>query len=350
MKALVMQAPWVLTVEEVSTPEPGPEDVLIKIVATGICGSDFHGFSGENGRRKPGQIMGHETVGHVVKVGGNVIDLVEGTCVTVNPVLSCDDCDVCRAGNEQSCPNRKVIGVAPELTSAFAEYLLVRRSNVIALAEGVAPELGALVEPLAVGYHAAARGGCSSQDTVLIIGGGPIGQAAYLAARRLGATRVAVSDPNPARRALCADLGAVVIDPSAKPLEVSLVDMLGTKATLVIDAVGATPTLADALKSSAFGARVVLVGMAAPSVELAAYAISTEERTLIGSFCYSRKHFAETAAWVGMTQAPLHRLIDGRVGFDGAEASFTELAKGQSKASKILVFPGGAPDTKDDSN
>src|SRR5665811_1034866 len=87
MKALVMQAPWVLTVEEVSTPEPGPEDVLIKIVATGICGSDFHGFSGENGRRKPGQIMGHETVGHVVKVGGNVIDLVEGNCVTVNPVL-----------------------------------------------------------------------------------------------------------------------------------------------------------------------------------------------------------------------------------------------------------------------
>src|ERR1039458_7138728 len=94
MKALVMQAPWVLTVEEVSTPEPGPDDVLIKIAATGICGSDFHGFSGENGRRKPGQIMGHETVGHVAKVGGNVVDLVEGTCVTVNPVLSCDDCDV----------------------------------------------------------------------------------------------------------------------------------------------------------------------------------------------------------------------------------------------------------------
>src|SRR5664280_1289834 len=237
MKALVMQAPWVLTVEEVSTPEPGPEDVLIKIVATGICGSDFHGFSGENGRRKPGQIMGHETVGHVVKVGGNVIDLVEGTCVTVNPVLSCDDCDVCRTGNEQSCPNRKVIG------------------------------------------------------------GGPIGQAAFLAARRLGATRVAVSDINPTRRALCAELGAAVIDPSAKPLEESIVDALGAKATLVIDAVGATSTLADAMRASAFGARVVLVGMAGPSVELAAFAISTEERTLIGSFCYSRKHFAETAAW-----------------------------------------------------
>lgn len=346
MKALVMQAPWVLTVEKVSTPEPGPDDVLVKIAATGICGSDFHGFSGENGRRKPGQIMGHETVGHVAKVGGNVIDLVEGTCVTVNPVLSCDDCDVCRAGNEQSCPHRKVIGVAPELTSAFAEYLLVRRSNVIALAKGIDPELGALVEPLAVGYHAAARGACSSQDTVLVIGGGPIGQAAFLAARRLGATRVAVSDINPTRRALCAELGAAVIDPSAKPLEESIVDALGAKATLVIDAVGATATLADAMKASAFGARLVLVGMAAPSVELAAFAISTEERTLIGSFCYSRKHFAETAAWVGTTDAPLHKLIDGRVGFDGAEASFTELAKGQSEKSKILVFPGGAPETE----
>jgi len=87
----------------------------------------------------------------------------------------------------------------------------------------------------------------------------------------------------------------------------------------------------------------VLVGMAAPSVELAAYAISTEERTLIGSFCYSREDFAETAAWVGTTDAPLHQLIEGRVGFDDAEASFTELAKGQSQASKVLVFPGGAP-------
>src|SRR5665647_2871038 len=83
MKALVMQPPWVLTVEEVSTPVPGPDDVLVKIAATGICRSDFHGFSGENGRRKPGQIMGHETVGHVAKVGDNVVDLVEGACVTV---------------------------------------------------------------------------------------------------------------------------------------------------------------------------------------------------------------------------------------------------------------------------
>lgn len=350
MKALVMQAPWVLKVEEVSTPEPGPDDVLVKIAATGICGSDFHGFSGATGRRKAGQVMGHETVGHVAGVGGNVTDLTEGTCVTVNPVLSCDDCDVCRSGNEQSCPHRKVIGVAADLTSAFAEYLLVRRSNVIALAEGLDPELGALVEPLAVGYHAASRGGCSSVDTVLIIGGGPIGQAAFLAAQRLGATQIAVSDPNPTRRALCAELGAVVIDPSAKPLEQSIVEELGAKASLVIDAVGATPTLADALKASAFGARVVLVGMAVPSLELAAYAISTEERTLIGSFCYSRKHFAETATWVGTTDAPLHRLIDGRVGFAGAEASFTELAKGQSTASKILVFPGGAPGTMDGGN
>src|SRR5450759_586480 len=82
MKALVMQAPWVLTVEEVSTPVPGPDDVLVKVAATGILGSDFHGFSGENGRRKPGQIRGHETVGHVAKVGDNVGDLGEGACVS----------------------------------------------------------------------------------------------------------------------------------------------------------------------------------------------------------------------------------------------------------------------------
>jgi threonine dehydrogenase-like Zn-dependent dehydrogenase len=154
---------------------------------------------------------------------------------------------------------------------------------------------------------------------------------------------VAVSDINPTRRALCKKLGAAVVDPSAKPLEESVVDALGAKATLVIDAVGASATLADAMRASAFGARVVLVGMAGPSVDLDSFAISTGERTLIGSFCYSREHFAQTAAWVGTTEAPLHQLIDGRVGFEAAELSFTELAKGQSDKSKILVFPGGAP-------
>ena len=343
MKALVMTAPWELAVEEIDDPQPGSGEVVVDIIATGICGSDFHGFTGETGRRRAGQIMGHETVGRVAAWGSDVTGFAVGDLVTVNPVLSCDACEVCASGNEQSCPNRSVIGVTPTITSAFADRLLVRASNVVPLASGLAPELGALVEPLAVGYHAARRGAGTSSDRVLVIGGGPIGQAAYLGALRCGATSVVVSDVNPARRDLCAGLGAMVVDPSAGDLAGIVADALGGKATLVIDAVGLTPTLADALACSTLGARVVLVGMGSPKVDLAAFAISTEERSLIGSFCYSRTDFTETARWVGETDVPLARLIDGRVGYDAARASFTDLAKGTSQASKILVFPGGAP-------
>jgi len=343
-----MTAPWTLAVAEVDEPAPGLTDVVIEILATGICGSDFHGFTGETGRRQPGQIMGHETVGRVASLGEQVTGLSVGDLVTVNPVLSCDACEVCASGNEQSCPNRTVIGVTPHIQSAFADYLTVRASNVVSLAAGRSPELGALVEPLAVGYHGARRGGCSDLDRVLVIGGGPIGQAAYLGAVRCGATDIVVSDINPARRELCAGLGARVVDPSAGELAGTVPDALGAPASLVIDTVGITPTLADAMTCSTLGSRIVLVGMGAPRVELGAFAISTEERSLIGSFCYSRVDFAETAAWVGTTDLPLDGLIDGRVGYDGAQASFTALANGTSRASKILVFPHGAPGPRDD--
>ena len=213
-----MTGPWQLRVEERDEPRPSGDDVVVRIEATGICGSDFHGFTGQTGRRQAGQVMGHETVGYVDAVGPAVTDLPVGTLVTVNPVLSCDSCEVCASGNEQSCPHRTVIGVAPEVPAAFAEKLLVRRGNVVALDPAVDPEIGALVEPLAVGYHAAVRGGCRADDRVLIIGGGPIGQACLLATRRLGATSVAVSDVRPERRRLCESLGARTVDPDAGDL------------------------------------------------------------------------------------------------------------------------------------
>jgi threonine dehydrogenase-like Zn-dependent dehydrogenase len=357
VRALVFRGPWDLGVETREDPRPADGEVLIRVTATGICGSDIHGFTGENGRRHPGQVMGHETVGRVVdwtaggrqpaepaEPAGRVnTALAPGALVTVNPVIACGACPACRAGTEQSCPSRRVIGVAPDIESAFADAMVVPARNVVPLPEDMPEEYGALVEPLAVGYHAADRGGCTERDAVLVVGGGPIGQACLLAARRLGAQRVVVSEPNPHRRDLVTALGAVAVDPTAGDTAEAVAAALGGPATLVLDAVGASASLADAMTCSAFGARVVLVGMNSPRIELAAYAVSTEERTLIGSFCYSARHFRETAEWVGGAPAELRHLVDGRVDLDGAVAAFAELAKGESQASKVLVFPGGTP-------
>jgi threonine dehydrogenase-like Zn-dependent dehydrogenase len=312
-------------------------------VATGICGSDVHGYTGENGRRVRGQVMGHETVGRVLAVGSEAgEDLAVGDAVTVNPVLWCGECRQCGVGREQSCPDKRIVGVTPELHSAFAERMAVPARNVVKLPAGMPVEHGALVEPLAVGYHALVRGGCRDGDAVLVIGGGPIGQACVLAAQRQGAQRVAVSEPASHRRELNARLGAAVVNPSSTDDFADAVrTALDGEPTLVVDAVGTRQTLAAAFACAPIGTTVVLVGMGAPTLDVAAYEISTKERSVVGSFCYSAAEFRDTAQWAATVPDALDVLIEGRTDLDGGPASFEALARGTAQASKILVFPHG---------
>ncbi|WP_181766594.1 zinc-dependent alcohol dehydrogenase [Streptomyces albidus (ex Kaewkla and Franco 2022)] len=348
MRALVMKGNWELKVDDLPAPRAAAGEVVISVLATGICGSDLHGFTGENGRRFAGQVMGHETVGRITEVGPGAAEAVEGglhegQLVTVNPVIACGDCEACSADAQQLCPSRRVIGVDPALRSAFAETMSVPAGNVVVLPESMPAEYGALIEPLAVGHHAAVRGGCRPGDRVLVIGGGPIGQAAALGALRLGAEPPVVSEPHPGRRALLSRLGLRAVDPAAGELDGLVRDMLGGRPTVTMDAVGTEGTVGDALALTELGGRVVLVGMHAPRLELSAYAVSTQERALIGSFCYSASEFAQTAQWVAATDLDLSALIEGRVGLDGAPDSFTALARGEDQASKVLVYPHGAP-------
>jgi threonine dehydrogenase-like Zn-dependent dehydrogenase len=344
MKALVLRGSYDIAVEERPDPQVGPGQVVVEVIATGICGSDFHGYSGENGRRHPGQVMGHETVGRIGELGPGVAELAVGQLVTVNPVMSCHECPACLSGQEHWCSRRVVLGVAPEISAAFADRVAVPASNIVPLPEDMPEELGALVEPMAVGYHAVRRGMPTAEDRLLVIGGGPIGQACLLAARRLGVRALALSDVSQVRRDLCARLGAEVVDPSAGELPEAVAERLGGPATLVVDAVGVSPTVADAFAASGLGSRIVLVGMGSPRLELSAYALSTEERSLIGSFTYTAAEFVQTAEWVGTVPEGIGELIEGRVGWEGAPQGFDDLARGRSSASKILVFPHGPPE------
>ncbi|MDF5757034.1 alcohol dehydrogenase catalytic domain-containing protein [Spongiactinospora sp. TRM90649] len=337
MRVLVLKEFGTMAVEERPDPRPGEGEALLRIAATGICGSDLHGFTGTNGRRVPGQVMGHETGGRVAALGPGVTGLSEGDPATVNPVLSCGRCAACRAGRENHCPDKRVLGVDPSLSAAFGEYVIVPAGNVVPLPEGLPVELGALVEPLAVGFHAAGRGGVREGDGVLVIGGGPIGQSAVLAARRAGAARVLVSEPDPGRAALCERLGATPLSPD-EPLDAQVAGHLGGPADVALDAVGASATIAGALAATRLGGMVVLVGMAAPRVELPAYAVSTEERSLVGSFSYSAAEFADAAAWAGDSPSLLAGLVERRVSLAEAPAEFTAMAAGRGGAGKVLVL------------
>lgn len=316
--------------------------------ATGICGSDLHGYTGENGRRHPGQVMGHETVGVVADVGvgspvATNVAVTVGDLVTVNPVLACGTCAACEAGADHRCEHRRVIGVDPAISSAFAELMVAPAGNVHALGD-LRPEHGALVEPLAVGWHAARTGSCKQDDVVLVVGGGPIGQAVALAVRRHGVEHLVVSEPSAARRELLLDIGIAAVDPTAEGgLDAARVH-LGSAPTLVVDAVGTSETLTAALGACVEGGCVVLVGMHSPEVTLPAYALTTAERSLLGSYCYSAEHFADVVAWVRQADpAVLDRLVEGKVPLDGAAEAFERLASGADTSSKVLVLLGKTP-------
>jgi len=339
MNALVFGGPWELTVARRPEPPMGSLDVLIEVVATGICGSDLHGYTGDTGRRHEGQVMGHETVGRIVQVGGEVRGLDHGVTVTVNPIIGCGQCAMCGQGMTNVCPSHRVIGVDPTIDGAFADRVVVPASNVVPLSNAIPVLQGALVEPLAVGYHAACRAAVSSGDRVLVIGGGPIGQACAIAAARLEADSILVSEPTSGRRRLVEKLGFAVTSPDA--LREQAEDLLGGAATVVIDAVGIDASLADALDLSERQASIVLVGMGAQNVSLAAYPVSVGERRLIGSYCYTEEQFRSTADWVSAGQPILDPLIDGQAELHDGPAAFRSLADGSSPANKIVLLPAG---------
>lgn len=338
MKALQLQDYRQLEIVDVEDPQPAPGEVLIDIVATGICGSDFHGFTGENGRRVPGQIMGHESVGRVAALGEGVTGLRAGQPVTFNPVVIPESDVETFRGREQMSPAKKVIGVTPSIVASFAQRITVPARNLVTLPESMPIELGALIEPLAVAVHAVRRAQVTSENKVLVLGGGPIGQSVVLALQMIGVENIVVTEMMPSRKQLIAALGAHVVDAAAEDAVDQITGHLGGPADVAIDAVGIEPTVSLALHATRLGAAICLVGMGAPNLSLEAFKISTEERSLVGSFTYSAQDFADAADWMGSAPAQAAQLISRQVPLSAAQEEFTHLAEGGDTPGKVLVM------------
>jgi threonine dehydrogenase-like Zn-dependent dehydrogenase len=316
---------------------PLPGQVVIRVTATGICGSDVHGLRGATGRRSVGQVMGHETAGVVIEISDGVDAGLLGRRVTVNPVSSCGQCAACLENEDQQCKFGWVLGVNPDFDAAYAEQLMVPARNVVALPDAMPTWHGALVEPLAVGYHAARRGCAGPKDRALIIGGGPIGQAVVAGCQRQGVQAILVNDIDIARSAIVRKLGAPLVLPDE--LEAAVGDCLDGEATLVFDVVGAPATLETALKYSSSGARIVLVGMASPAQNFQSYEVSARERSIIGTFCYRSDEFRSTVHWLA-DHPDLPDILVDRVARlrEGVEV-FNGLVAGTIRANKILLSP-----------
>ncbi len=339
MRALVLKEFGRIAIEERDTPVPGRGEVLIAVAATGICGSDVHGFTGENGRRVPGQIMGHESVGRIAAFGPetDIGDLGKDDLVTFNPVVVPAEDGESYSGREQHSPNKTVIGVAPDVPAAFADFVVVPARNVVRLPDDLPVTYGALIEPLAVAVHAVRRIHAQKGQKALVVGGGPIGQSVVLALLMEGVTDILVSEVDEGRRRLCERVGASSLDPAAGPVAEQVRGAFGDSADIAIDAVGITATMSDALNSTGLGGSVCLVGMGSTSLTLDAYRISTEERCLVGSFTYSAQDFRDAADWVATAPSALGELISREVSAEEANDAFAGLATADGTAGKVLV-------------
>lgn len=337
MKALQLAEFGRMEVVDLPDPVPGPGEVLIKIHATGVCGSDLHGFTGENGRRVPGQVMGHESVGTIAAVGEGVDRLDLGTPVTFNPVVVPEDELEQYAEREQLSPNKRVIGVTPDIVASFAQLITVPARNVVPLPETMPIELGALVEPLAVAVHAVRRADVQPDDAVLVTGAGPIGQSVVLALQMCGVSRIVVSEVVPARRDLVERLGVTVVDATSQDTEAMITTALSGQAERAIDAVGIEATLRSALQATKIGGTVCLVGMGAPQLTLDAFLVSTQERSLVGSFAYTARDFRAAADWIGTTPEQARVLISRQVPLAQGPQTFSDLAAGDDTPGKVLI-------------
>ncbi|MET1007107.1 MAG: alcohol dehydrogenase catalytic domain-containing protein [Propionibacteriaceae bacterium] len=337
MKALVLQDFGVLTVAERSAPEPGPGEVVIALIAAGICGTDIHGYTGENGRRQPGQVMGHECVGRVAAVGPDTDAPAIGTVVTFNPVVLPAGSRASYAGREQHSPDKYVIGVRADVSAGWAEQVVVPVENVVVLPAEMPVVHGALVEPFAVAVHAVRRVAAGSADRVLVIGGGPIGQSVVLALRRAGVGSIAVSEVSAPRRELLRRLGAIPIDAQSPTCRDDVLAALDGPATVTIDAVGIDATMALALSATVIGGTIGLVGMGSKQLSLDAFSISTAERSVVGCFTYSDDDFRAAADWIGRSAELADLLISRQITPNEADSTVASLAAGDDTAGRVII-------------
>jgi len=340
MKILEYHGPWSMTLEEAPVPEIGPDEVLLKSVAVGICGSDVHGFTGESGRRKPGMVMGHETVGEVAKLGANVTSLKLGQRVAIFPTLGCGHCEYCKKGWEHICPDKKILGVNAGKWGAMADFYTCHARQAFRFAEKIDPELGLFTEPLAVAVHAVSLMKPAKGDVLAIVGAGTIGLALTLVLRDLGFSEIHVLDKIEEKLELARKFGAKTVNVD-KESPADAIDRVTGRPRVqgVFEAVGAAATVRAAYDLCDFGGTLVLIGNLAQEFTLPLQGVTSNETTIRGSYGFHREDFAKAIELVEKNSDMLRELVTGFCSLEETTRVMTELAKGERQAIKMIIRP-----------
>ena len=332
-----------LTIETVADPEPGPGELVLKVQACGICGSDLHMADIHDGAGipplPPGTVMGHEFAGEVVAIGSELKERWQlGTRVTAMPLIGCGKCLACLSGKGLRCATGKGIGLGAS-PGGYAEYIRVGGYESFRLPEQVDYQAGAMVEPLAVGLHAVNVARLQPGDSVLVMGAGPIGLAVATWCRFFGARHVMVSDLVKSRLDRASDFGATAcIEADREDVARRVVELAGDAPRIVFDCVGVPGSQQLAMHYAPVDGRVVIVGVCMKLDHLMPIMAIGKELQVNYVLAYRHQDFAFTVQMLAAGRIDPHPMLSGIVGFEAFPAAF-EALKTSKQECKVLLHP-----------
>jgi L-iditol 2-dehydrogenase len=343
MKSLLLSEYSHLEMADLPLPAVGPDDVLVRVEACGICGSDVHGYDGSSGRRIPPIVMGHEAAGTVEAIGAEVRKYAQGDRVTFDSTVYCGKCEYCARGQINLCDNRQVIGVSCgdyRRHGAFAEYVVVPERIMYPLPEAISFDEAAMLEAVSVALHAVRVSQAAGGETALVIGAGMIGLLTLQAARAAGCARVLIADVDATRLNLATQIGAEeILHSSGAELVAEVLRLTnGRGVDLAFEAVGRNETVAAAIDSTRKGGTVTLVGNIAPEVTLPLQKVVTRQLRLQGS-CASCGEYPEAIELIANGKIQVKPLITAVASLEEGPRWFERLHAREPNLMKVILTP-----------
>jgi len=343
MKALLLEQYMQLGYQDVPDPTISTDDVLIRVKACGICGSDVHGLDGSTGRRIPPIVMGHEAAGVIEAVGANVKGWQAGDRVTFDSTVSCGQCFFCKRGEINLCDNRQVLGVSCgefRRHGAFAELVSVPARILYRLPDTLGFAQAAMIEAVSIAVHAVNITPKSLGDTAVVVGSGMIGLLTIQAAKAAGFARVFAVDLDDNKLAAAMRLGAdATFNPKTTDVPAAIQALTnGRGADVALEAVGAAAPIKTAIMSVKKGGTVTLIGNIAPNIELPLQAVVTRQIRLQGS-CASAGEYPACIELLANGTINVDEMISARAPLaDGADW-FKRLYNHEPNLMKVILEP-----------
>jgi len=331
MKSIVIQKPREISLSEREIPTPGPREILIKVMASGICGTDIHIYKGEYLGSYP-VIPGHEFSGVIEAVGNEVTRFGAGDRVAVEPNIACDNCVNCLNNRQNFCLNWQAVGVT--LPGGMEQYVTVPEKATFNIRE-IPFEQGAFVEPLSCVIHGVERTKIRLSDHILILGAGPIGNLILQMARLQGAATIDVLETNPGRANLARKLGADLVVERLEDLKPDAHDV-------VIDATGAIAVMNRTIDFVRNGGTILLFGVppAGKNLELEAFKIFQKGLTILSSYTSVRNSF-QAVNLLQTGKVKVEPLISHRLPLEEISKGFDLIENHDPKVMKVMILPNG---------